>query len=219
MKIVIQCCHGKHESAGTFTNADGKKVLFVAHPELCTQPVHTFVRCRPDDAKDNWRGSWRDYLAEYNQLDSNPNGLFQATNLYKPAVYQALVEQYGWQNVFILSAGWGLIRADYLIPYYDITFSAQAEPCNRRRRSDIYRDFNHLLDCSVQFDESIYFFGGKDYLLLYYSLTQHIVARKVIYHSQSQPERRQGYEYIPYPPSTNWHYRCAQDFIAGRIHV
>jgi hypothetical protein len=38
-----------------------------------------------------------------------------------------LVEKFGIEKVFILSAGWGLIRADFLTPNYDITFSGSAE--------------------------------------------------------------------------------------------
>ena len=51
------------------------------------------------------------YLIRYNRQGLNPDGLFRGAELYKPPVYRALVERSGWQNVFILSAGWGLIRS------------------------------------------------------------------------------------------------------------
>lgn len=215
MKIVIQCCKSKREEARTFKNDLGEEVMFVAHPERCAQSVS--CKCTPDGEMGFRPGTWRDYLVEYNEHGGNPDGLFRAGNLYKPAVYRPLVERYGWSEVFILSAGWGLIRADYLIPAYDITFSSQAGLCNRRRPSDVYQDFNQLQDYGVSPEETVYFLGGKAYLPLYYSLTQHISARKVVYHAQRNPAKRQGYEYISYPPGTNWHYACARGFMAGKV--
>jgi hypothetical protein len=57
----------------------------------------------------------------------NPLGLYPAYRLYENRVYGRLVEAFGVENIYILSAGWGLIRADFLTPYYDITFSHSAE--------------------------------------------------------------------------------------------
>ncbi|MGH9879755.1 MAG: hypothetical protein ACRD5H_19170, partial [Nitrososphaerales archaeon] len=172
---------------------------------------------RPDDEIAPGLGTWREYLIQYNQQGSNPHGLYRAADLYKPHVYRDLVKQYGWNNVFILSAGWGLIRSDYLTPYYDITFSKQGKPWAIRRPDDHYQDFNHLQEAELSEDERIYFFGGKDYLPLYYSLTEHIPGRKVIYHSQASLEVHEGYEYVIYRSHTNWHYSCAQAFIADRV--
>jgi len=217
MRIVIQCAGKKHESAGRLKNASGVRVVFVAHPEKCTQTQSSLRYYRPDDEVGTGLGTWREYLARYNQQSLNPDGLFRAAKLYKPTVYQALVERYGWQNVFILSAGWGLIRSDFLTPYYDITFSNQGAPWSKRRSSDRFQDFNHLRNSGISPDETVYFFGGKDYLPLYYFLTQSIAARKVIYHSQDSLTHRQGYEYLPYRSFTNWHYSCAQDFMADKV--
>lgn len=217
MRIVIQCAGKKRERAGRLRSASGVGVVFVAHPEKCIHTASSLCCVRPDDEVGTGLGTWREYLARYNQRSLNPDGLFQAAKLYKPPVYQALVEQFGFQNVFILSAGWGLIRSDFLTPYYDITFSNQGAPWSRRRSDDRFHDFNHLRDSCISPDETVYFFGGKDYLSLYYSLTQDIAARKVIYHSQDSPIRCQGYEYIPYRSFTNWHYSCAQDFMEGKI--
>ena len=219
MRIVIQCAGRKHGGAGRLKNASGVSVVFVAHPEKCTQTESSAHYCRPDDEVGIGVGTWREYLALYNRQSLNPDGLFRAAELYKPPVYQALVEQYGWQNVFILSAGWGLIRSDFLTPYYDITFSNQSPPCNRRRPGDRFQDFNHLRDVDISSNETVYFFGGKDYLSLYYSLTQDIAARKVIYHLQHNLSLCQGYEYIRYRSCrrTNWHYSCVQDFMEDKV--
>jgi len=138
--------------------------------------------------------------------------------LYRPSIYKALVEKYGAQNVFILSAGWGLVRSDFLIPYYDITFSNQGKPHSKRSPHDLFEDFNQLRDTDIHSDETIYFFGGQAYLPLFCNLTQNITARKVIYHSKGSVYQLQGYECIPSCRSyTNWPYQCAQDFIDDRI--
>jgi len=41
------------------------------------------------------------------QPNGNPLGLLPAWRLYRHAAYGKLVECYGTDNVFILSAGWG----------------------------------------------------------------------------------------------------------------
>ena len=214
MKIVIQCAGRKKESAGRLTKLSGERVLFVAHPDKCSSQANCH---RPDDHADGRDGTWRDYLKIYNQKGLNPDNLFHAWELYRPPIYKALVEKYGVQDVFILSAGWGLIRSDYLLPYYNITFSNQGEPYSKRRRRDWFRDFNHLEDAGIHADEAVYFFGGQDYLPLYLTLTQNIVARKVIYNSRGSDFQLQGYECITYRSYTNWHYSCAQAFIDDRI--
>ena len=86
-----------------------------------------------------------------------------------------------------------MIRSDFLTPDYDITFSNQGDPWSRRRSRDRFQDFNHLRDSDISSDETVYFFGGKDYLSLYYFLTQSVSVRKVIYHSQDSLTHRQGY--------------------------
>jgi hypothetical protein len=131
-----------------------------------------------------------------------------------PSIYQDIVRRCGWENVFILSAGWGLIRSDYLTPYYDITFSSQGKPWSRRGQHDHYKDFARLQESDISPDETVYLFAGGDYLRLYYSLTQNLKVRKVIYGGQGNHE---GYKYIPYRTFTNWHYSCARDFIEGSI--
>lgn len=217
MRIVIQCAGKKYKSAGWLKDTSGVRVIFVAHPEKCIMTESPLRCCRPDDEVGAELGIWREYLTRYNQQSLNPDRLFRAAELYKPTVYRALVERYGWRNVFILSAGWGLIRSDFLTPYYDITFSNQGDPWSKRRSSDRFQDFNHLRDSGISPGETIYFFGGKDYLPLYYFLTQSIAARKVIYYSQDSLSRRQGYEYFPYRRFTNWHYSCARDFMEDNV--
>lgn len=218
MRVVIQCAGEKHESAGRLKHGvSGEGVVFVAHPEQCghTEPIGRC--CRPDDEVGTGLETWREYLTRYNQQGLNPDGLRRAAELYKRPIYLTLVERYGWHNVFILSAGWGLIRSDFLIPYYDITFSNQGDPWSKRGSRDRFQDFNHLRDDGIASEETVYFFGGKSYLPLYHRLTQSIAARKIVYYSQGGLTHQKGYEYIRYRRFTNWHYSCAQDFMAGEV--
>jgi hypothetical protein len=57
------------------------------------------------------------------------------------------VKQFGIENTFILSAGWGLIDATFLTPAYDITFSAKADNFVRRRKRDAFYDLCLLPAC------------------------------------------------------------------------
>ena len=116
---------------------------------------------RPDDMSDyGW--TWREALLRYNQdLSHNPLRLLPAWQLYDNPVYGRLFEKFGVEKFFILSAGWGLIRADFLTPYYDITFSPSADAYKCRRKTDRYEDFCML---PANINEDVLFFGGKDYL-------------------------------------------------------
>lgn len=216
IKIVIQCAGSKYEGAGRLTTVSGEKVLIAAHPERYTGQYKCY---RPDDIREGTCSTWRAYLESYNRQSSNPNNLFPAGELYKPPIYKALIRKFGATNIFILSAGWGLVRSDYLIPYYDITFSNQGEPYAKRCPRERFEDFNQLSILDIKSDETIYFFGGHSYLFLYRILMQNITARKVIYHSHSASVQIPGFESIPspYPGSTNWHYKCAEGFINGSI--
>jgi hypothetical protein len=80
-------------------------------------------------------------LLAYNRNPgNNPLGLVPAFELYANETYRSLVEQCGTENTYILSAGWGLINAAFLTPYYDITFSAAADPYKRRMRIPMKAD-------------------------------------------------------------------------------
>jgi len=216
MKVVIQCSATKDEAAGSFT-LNGRRVEFVAHPEFHTKagPEALF---KPDDTIPSTSTTWREHLLAYNRRSENPDRLLRAADLYSPEIYRSLLHYVGTANLFILSAGWGLINADFLVPDYDITFSSKAKSWKRRTKRDKFFDFAQLTQSDLSVGEHIYFFGGKDYLPLYYSLTRTLVARKVIYFASARIPKDQDFEYIPYGTAgTNWHYRCAKDFIEGRI--
>src|SRR5262245_6769757 len=130
MKVVIQCAARKDPAAASLCAADGRPVLFLAHPDLAPSSARN-AYARPDDISDDGR-TWRARLSEHNAGGANPLDLRPAYRLYANDMYRALVERFGIDNVFILSAGWGLIPALFPTPLYDITFTQQADPWKRR---------------------------------------------------------------------------------------
>lgn len=214
MKIVIQCAASKARSAGSLRAADGRDVLLVAQPDLAPpQAIRRYAR--PDDVSDDGR-TWRERLIACNAAADNPLNLLPAYRLYSHDVYRALADRFGLERLFILSAGWGLIPANFLTPGYDITFTTSADDWKRRRKGDDYEDFRMLPD-----DEGpIVFVGGKDYLPLFAKLTAPLSARKLVFfNSRIPPNLPYGLKAIRYPTTTrtNWHYECARDLAAGTL--
>lgn len=226
MRIVIQCAGSKIAMARPFKDETGFPLRFVAHPDL-THPGPQQVR--PDDLiKPGSSATWRDLLIEYNDLGeaneenhTNSFGLSMAGDLYEPRAYGSLVRVFGYENVYILSAGWGLVRASYWLPTYDITFSSAKDvPAYARRRmtEDGWKDFNHLLedwqDGEIEPKEEIVFFGGQSYLPLYVDLARGIPCQKLIYQKSATPEI-EGFTIRRYAgkTSTNWHYAAIRDFM------
>ena len=113
---------------------------------------------------------------------NNPLGLYPAYKLYENGAYGRLVERFGIPSVFILSAGWGLIRADFLTPYYDITYSKNPKvpKFKRRNKSDKYDDFRMLPDDT---QEEIVFFGGMDYLPQFCKLTAGVRGKRIVFYN------------------------------------
>jgi hypothetical protein len=178
-------------------------------------PVRTdAVYARPDVVREDGQ-CWRDVLLLYNQQPgNNPLRLLPAWRLYRQPAYGKLVKRFGEANVFILSAGWGLIRADFLTPSYVVTFSAQAEPFKRRRSSDAYADFNML---EGQQNEPVAFFGGKDYLKLFCRLTENYEGQRIVAFNAASEPQAQGVRFVRYHTTmrTNWHYGAVSAFLDG----
>jgi hypothetical protein len=214
MIIVIQCAASKRPGAGHLLSTSGKPIVFVADPKAAPcDPEHDFAR--PDDEAGTGT-SWREELVKYNEEpEDNPRGLYPAWRLYENKTYERLVDRFGVEKVYVLSAGWGLIRSDFLTPYYDITFSQSADAYKRRKKTAAYRDFRMLSD---ETGEDIIFFGGKDYLPLFSALTDAIKKKTVFYNSASVPQAA-GCVLKRFQTSTrtNWHYECANAFLAGTL--
>jgi hypothetical protein len=214
MKIIIQCAGDKQPSQNyKGFHQDGQYIKkFLAHPNA------DHLHCAHPDFECTNGVTWRDTLAQYNQQNgfNNPQHLSQAYELYRPAAYSNLVAEFGVKNVYILSAGWGLIRADYLIPDYDITFSANAEPHQRRRSNDYYNDFNHLAGNT----EPLIFLGGISYQPLLFQLTQQLDCDiRLVFRAAKTPalpknaKARYMTRYFDTPQLINWHYAAGNALI------
>lgn len=217
MIVVIQCAASKKPDAGYLQRRDGRKVLFVAYPENVPADM-PYAYARPDDIADTGR-SWRDELLRYNDAPgNNPLGLLPAWQLYENETYALLAERYGKDRLYILSAGWGLIAADFLTPKYDITFSAQADGFKRRSKKDRYNDLRML---PVDTEEPVVFFVSKEYVRLTCELTNGLKSRRYLfYNSKTGPDAPDCIlKKYDTRTRTNWQYECAKAFMDGRIGV
>ena len=225
MNIIIACAGSKHQT-GSFTS-DNKQVVFVARPDMC-KPDGAAKFVRPDDMVEpgkSWRDQLNDYNEKYRSEGANPLCFLPAWKLYKPDIYGELKERFGVQNLFILSAGWGLVRSDFLLPSYDITFSAQADRHKRRRPSDTFQDYLHF---PADKEVPAVFFAGKDYGNFLGRLAKHPNsnlrprANFHIWYNTPHPPDMAGYslcDYGHHNHSTNWHYTCAKNFMDRTISV
>lgn len=165
--------------------------MYVANPGLAP-PSENYIYAHPDDPAGNGL-SWRDVLVAYNNAykhtGANGLNLLPPYRLHRHQVYKQLVDRYGVGKVSILSAGWGLLSADFLTPKYDITFSARADKYKRRSKRDRYNDFRMLLDDD---DEEVVLFGGKAYLPLFLNLTQGYRGKRFVFYRSVSPHWAPG---------------------------
>jgi hypothetical protein len=216
MIVVMQCAARKQPGAGFMRTQNGQRVCFVADPARA--PEGEVLHARPDDPSDTGP-TWRERLCRYNDgTDGNPLGLLPAHALYREGVYQRLAKHVGLERFYILSAGWGLISASFLTPYYDITFTAQADPYKRRRKSDAYRDFCMLPPNST---EPIVFFGSSEYVPLFAALTSGVEAPKALFSRSQRVVAVPGISVVRFNTtrSTNWQYDCVNAFLEGRLEL
>ena len=149
MKIVIQCAGTKNAQrpGSGFHASDGRLVKFVADPKDAPS-ISQYAYVRPDDLSDGHH-TWRERLLEYNkEANSNSLGLLPAYRLYARKVYEDLVGKFGTNQVFILSAGWGLIASDFLTPDYREEIPSNPTP-GRDRRVTCHND--HSVEMLINF--------------------------------------------------------------------
>jgi hypothetical protein len=128
--VIIPCAKGKKHNAPTLT-LGGNDITFVA------QPAGVNERAPWDPIVQHGPRTWIHCVADYNNAGalnpvdvaagvgiSGPPGtqLFCAGTLYTASIYADLIQVLGFHHIFILSAGWGLVRADVRLPPYDVTF-------------------------------------------------------------------------------------------------
>lgn len=189
--------------------------MFVARPDDAPSGGNQ-IHARPDDISDTGK-SWRNVLCEYNAASGdNPLGLLPAWRFYKNQTYEILADHCGHERLYILSAGWGLIRADFLTPNYDITFSkaSNVERFKRRSRKDTYEDF--ALPSGTT--DSIVFFGGRDYVPLFCKLTARTKVHRTVFYAGKGGIDAPGCALRRFGNAfTNWHYQCAKAFVKGEL--
>jgi len=222
MIVVLQCAAGKRPGAGCLRTASGIPVKFVADPHAARIAAPAgFAYARPDDPSDV-EGSWRDVMRKYNEETDrrgNPLCLFHAYELYQNPTYDLLWKRFG-TTLYILSAGWGFVRADSLIPHYDITFgqTAKGEGYKHRGKTNTYQDFG----LPVDLEDKILFFGGKNYARQFCELTREIRAKKTVFYNSDRPPEVTdcgdvSFKRFETSTRTNWHYGCVQAFLDGAI--
>ncbi len=218
MRIVIQCAGSKRAGAGSLSTLDGRRVVFVVDPSLAATAPGTLA-AHPDGASDRPGQTWRDLVVAANRTPSTSGaGLLEAAALYTPPAYSILQHAFGAANVFILSAGWGLVRSNFLLPDYDITFSGSAPVESRRKRHHRFADFNGLT--SLPPDDTV-FLGGKDYLPLFDALTAGHARRRIVFVNSGTAPVIAGCDMRRFPTTrrTNWHYDCATAIATGALKV
>lgn len=227
MKFVIQCA-GSKEPCGTFKR-DGYRVGFVARPRTAPKQEGV-IWANPDDVvmQEVPGLTWRNQLDLYNKVweqkpdQQAPEAFLPAYQLYTPNVYRDMVNKLGAQNVFILSAGWGLVRSTFLLPAYDITLANMSKEEKFKQRDKCivsgWKDYAHM--SLTEPNEEVVFIGGKSYWELFRKLCP-AEATPIIYHAGDAPKMSQ----MPAPsrarlvqfgkPFTNWHYACAKQVLSG----
>jgi len=212
MKIVISCSGSKNGENLVYNNSE---ITFVSSPN--EESKNHF---NPDNQIPNENRTWREYVNSQENSD-----LLESYKLYKPSIYNSLYEKYS-SDLYILSAGWGIISSEFKIPKYDITFSKKAEKNSQRKKTDIFKDFNHLE--KVNANEKIVFLGGADYLKLFYNLTKDLPNEKIIFYKKKNIysdlpflKNESLFKLIKYETkaSTNWHYGCAKGLLNNTINL
>lgn len=232
MKVVIQCADDK-KSAETFTLND-YSVRFVATPDIGLSEACPWDRI-PSMAGQTWIDCARAYGNPSNwQIYQNAgigisgNGaLMQCGDLYAPPAYGNLLQAIGKENVYILSAGWGLIRANYGIPPYNVTFcNANNVPENAKisppKRAN-YLSFGDIVDG----DDEIHLFITAKYFayweLNFINNDRH--ADRIILHWRkgqslplSSPLEDQVVHHDCGNQRQNWHYTAVKQFLKDFEH-
>ena len=69
--------------------------------------------------------------------------------------------------------------------------------------------------------DDIVFFGGKDYLPLFCSLTDTIRSKKIVFYNSATFPRLNDCAPRRFQTTTrtNWHYECANAFLDGSINI
>lgn len=211
IKVVMMCSNKKNGTGTLYINE--QPITFAA------QINRANFEFMPDDLIEiNGKETWREFITK------NQNKLIlKAYELYKKEEYRFLYNSFR-NNLYILSAGWGLVNSEFKLPYYDITFSQQGSFKTKRNSNTkippIYKDYNQLIPDE---NDNIIYIGSKDYLGLFCKLTYNLPNRKIIYYFGTQPKIKLPNltfvyrEFFPRNPKNNrtWFYELAKQISEG----
>lgn len=217
MKIIISCCDRKN---GTAFIHNGEIINFISHVNQVSPNNEMYYH--PDDLIPNETISWRELVAQ-----QEPGSNLQSSHeLYRPPIYSSLFQNFG-NDMYIYSAGWGIIRADFKLPKYNVTFSNNNNIPNyaKRNRNDKFNDFNHLVDVNI--NEDIIFMAGNDYVIPFCELTHLLPNKKIIIYKNLAVLNNNPYlntnnfQFVHYETNrrTNWHYEFARKLINNEIVI
>jgi hypothetical protein len=73
--------------------------------------------------------------------------------------------------------------------------------------------------CRDDTTDEILFFGGKDYLPLFCTLTSAIRSPKIVFYNSARAPDLPGCTLRRFETTTrtNWHYECANEFLSERV--
>ena len=202
----------------------GGRAIDLSRPTDRLEPVDGF----PASAANRSPNDYANLLANRSASNTrspaskaNPLGLLPAWRLYKNKTYRLLADTLGPKNFYVFSAGWGLVRSDFMIPDYDITLSPNAtgpDKYKRRRKDDPYDDFAML---PADPAGPVVFLGSKAYVPLFCQLTAGGSAHRIIFHNSKTPPEAPDCEIRKYdiPKKTDWHYDAAKALALNRITI
>jgi hypothetical protein len=197
MKIVIQCA-GTKTSSASFRNALGP-ICFVAAPD------HLQNERAPWDTV--YGTTWIEWVRRFNKEHVLPSGVSiveqfsRAASLYKNNIYARLTRQIGIDNIFILSAGWGLVPGNALIPTYNVTFSAKAEK-NAKISPTKRSEYPSLLENPNFGEEDVHFFITPSYRDYWDKAFPNQKSKKYVFHERDGISAK-----------TNWHYEALKQWL------
>lgn len=216
--IPVLCCSSEKNNNQFIYKDDQPAVKFVASPRGVSQDGVKFYK--PDDKIPEENRTWRDLV-----LEQKHNNLVPAYLLYKRDIYRELYNEFRGQ-FYILSAGWGIIRADFKIPAYDITYSTAGDMPEYVKRTDNYgyKDINHLKDdfSKLGRDTEVILFAPYDYVRPFCNMTQSIPFNKKTIKFRSKKIHndflllgKKGYDFDYFPDGGphDWFYKAAEVFL------
>lgn len=214
MKIVFPCASKKNKTPFIYNS---KEICFVSQPKANTEKK---IFVTPDEAIMNENLTWRSIINK----QENRNDLTKAYELYKHEIYKMLYEKFK-NNLYIFSAGWGIVSAEFKLPDYDITFSSgkKIQECTKRKKEQHFDDFNHLN--GVDKNEKIIFIGLEKYLNSFLSLVAKLPNEIIIFHKNKNTLSLKGtsekIKFKKFERGTNrkWHYLCAEELIKNKLDI